>query len=185
MFHISQRGESMRMLKLMMVVLFAGGLFAQDALQVGMKASNWSFPDANGKMFTMDSWAGKVLQVNYVDPDESELNEPFNDAVKKAIDVDSIISRDKFKGMGIVDTKSTWKPDFLIRIIAGKKAKKFNTTILFDYDAKLRKAWGLKEDSYNVVILDKNRVCRAIIRGKIPDEQIPKLVKLIADLQNE
>ncbi len=168
-----------------LIISLAGLLLAQEPLQVGMKASDWEFPDADGKMYTMDSWKGKVLQVNYVDPDESELNEPFNEAVKKAIEVDSIISRDKFKGMGIVDTKSTWKPDFLIRAIAGRKAKKYNTTILFDYDAKLRKAWGLKEDSYNVIILDKNRVCRAIVRGKIPDDQIPKLVKLIQDLQNE
>jgi len=108
-------------------IVLSGILFAQEPLQVGMKASDWEFPDADGKMFTMESWAGKVLQINYVDPDESELNEPFNEAVKKAIEVDSIISRDKFKGMGIVDTKSTWKPDFLIRAIAGRKAKKNNT----------------------------------------------------------
>ena len=172
-------------LSLLVVLMFSSFLFGQTALQVGMKASAWTFPDADGKNFTMDNWAGKVLQVNYVDPDESEMNEPFNDAVKKAIDVDSLISRDKFKGMGIVDCAATWKPDFAIRMIAGKKAKKFNTTILFDYDAKLRKAWGLKEDSYNVVILDKNRVCRAIVRGKMTQAQIDELVKLIIKLQDE
>jgi len=160
-------------------------LSAQTKLEVGMKASDWIFEDADGKDFTMDEWAGKVLQVNYVDPDESEMNEPFNDAVKKAIDVDSLISRDKFKGMGIVDCKATWKPNFAIRMIAGKKAKKFNTTILFDYKAELRNAWGLKDDSYNVVILDKERVCRGIVRGKMTDEQIDEYLKLIIKLQNE
>jgi len=181
-----KKGGVMKLIhSLWLVFLLAGLSLAQNKLEVGMKASDWAFKDADGKVFTMESWAGKVLQVNYVDPDESEMNEKFNDAVKKAIDVDSLISRDKFKGFGIVDCKSTWKPDFLIRIIAGKKAKKFNTTILFDYDAKLRKAWGLKEDSYNVIILDKNRICRAIIRGKIKDEQINPLIKLIEKLQNE
>jgi len=90
----------------------------------------------------MDTWKGMVLQINYVDPDESDLNDEFNDLVKVAIDVDSIISRDDFKGFGIVDCASTWKPDFLIRAIAGKKAKKFETTILFDYDAILRNQWN-------------------------------------------
>ena len=175
----------MKTLSVIAILLLGTSLFAQQTLKVGMKAPDWSFTDADGKTFTMESWAGKVLQVNYVDPDESEMNEPFNDAVKKAIDVDSLISRDKFKGFGIVDTKSTWKPDVLIRMIAGKKAKKFNTTILFDYDAKLRKAWGLAEDSYNVIILDKNRVVRAIYRGKIPEADFNKLIKLIADLQNQ
>ena len=155
----------MKRLMILIVMVFFSGLYAQK-LEIGMTAPDWAFPDADGKTFTMESWAGKVLQVNYVDPDESEMNEPFNDAVKKAIDVDSLISRDKFKGFGIVDTKSTWKPDVLIRIIAGKKAKKFNTTILFDYDAQLRKAWNLKEDSYNVIILDKKRVVRALYKGR-------------------
>ena len=57
------------------------------------------------------------------------------ETVKKAIEVDSLISRKKFKGFGIVDCNSTWKPSFLVKAIAGRKAKKFDTTILFDYDA--------------------------------------------------
>lgn len=154
-------------------------------LTVGMKAPNWMFTDADKKEFTMDSWTGKVLQVNYVDPDESELNEPFNEAVNKAIDVEKRISRDSFKGFGIVDCKSTWKPNGLIRTIAGNKAKKFNTTILFDYDAKLQNLWGLPKDNYSVVILDKNRVCRAIYKGKIPEADNEKIIQLILALTKE
>jgi len=85
----------------------------------------------------------------------------------------------------VVDCAATWKPDVLIRIIAGKKAKKFNTTVLFDYDAELRKAWNLKEDSYNIIILDKNRVVKALYKGKIPESDFPKLIKLIAELQDQ
>lgn len=154
-------------------------------LAVGMKAPEWMFTDADKKEFTMNSWAGKVLQINYVDPDEQDLNEPFNDYVHKAADIDKRINRDFFKGFGIVDCKSTWKPDVLIRMIAGKKAKKFNTTILFDYDAKLQNLWGLPEDSYSVVILDKNRVCRALYKGKIPEAENEKTVQFIIQLTKE
>jgi hypothetical protein len=49
-------------------------------LAVGSKAPAWTFQDADKADFTMDSWAGKVIQVNYVDPDVSDLNDPFNDA---------------------------------------------------------------------------------------------------------
>ena len=154
-------------------------------LEVGMQAPSWVFKDADGKDFTMDAWKGKILQINYVDPDESEMNEPFNDAVKKVIEIDSLISRDKFKGFGIVDCKSTWKPSFLIRAIAGRKAKKFDTTILFDYNAELRNSWGLKKDSYNIIILDQNRICRAIVRGKVTAEKEEELIQLIIDLQKE
>ena len=158
---------------------------ASGTLKVGMQAPEWIFKDADGKDFTMDVWEGKILQINYVDPDKSELNEAFNDAVKKVIEVDSLISRDKFEGFGIGDCAATWKPNFAIRFIAARKAEKFDTTILFDYDAKLRKSWGLKKDSYNVIILDKDRVCRAIERGKITDKKQKELIQLIIDLQNE
>lgn len=154
-------------------------------LEVGMKAPEWMFTDADKKEFTMNTWEGKVIQVNYVDPDESELNEAFNEAVNKAIDIDKMISRDYFKGFGIVDCKSTWKPNGLIRSIAGKKAKKFGTTILFDYEATLQNLWGLPADSYTVVILDKNRICRAIYSGKIPESDNEKIIQMILALTKE
>jgi len=162
------------------------GIFGQQnvKLAVGMKAPDWMFTDADKKEFTMNSWAGKVIQVNYVDPDESELNEPFNEAVNKAVDVDKRISRDLFKGFGIVDCKSTWKPNSLIRMIAGKKAK-FGTTILFDYSWKLLNLWGLTKDNYTVVILDKNRICRALYVGKIPESENEKMIQFILELTKE
>jgi len=66
------------------VFLVFGASAQAGELMADMPAANWSFPDADGKAFTMDSWAGKVLVVNYVDPDESDLNEHFTDALKKA-----------------------------------------------------------------------------------------------------
>ena len=154
-------------------------------LEVGMKAPEWMFTDADKKEFTMNSWPGKVLQINYVDPDESDLNDSFNDAVKKATDVDKTLSKDFFKGFGIVDCKSTWKPNGLIRMIAGKKAKKYDTTILFDYNATLQNNWGLPKDSYSVVILDKNRVCRVLYKGHIPESENEKIIQQIIAMTKE
>lgn len=161
------------------------GIPIYSQLEVGKKAPDWMFTDADKKEFTMETWAGKVLQVNYVDPDEKDLNEPFNEAVKKAADIDKRINRDFFKGFGITDCKSSAIPNFLIRSIAANKAKKFNTTILFDYDAKLQALWGLPKDSYSVVILDKNRICRALYKGKIPEAEIEKTIQLIIQLTKE
>ena len=154
-------------------------------LEVGVKAPDWKFTDADGKEFSMATWSGKVMQINYVDPDESDLNDPVNDAVKKAKDVDKRISGDKFKGIGIVDCESTWKPNVLIRTIAGNKAKKYETTILFDYEATLQENWGLPEDNYTVVIVDKNRVCRAIYKGVVPASEFENIIKLIIKLGDE
>ena len=34
-----------------------------------------------------------------------------------------------------------------------------------------------------MAVLDKNRICRAVVKGRVPDELVPRLVKLVADLQ--
>ena len=164
-------------------MLWAPPVFCED-LRVGMPASEWSFEDSEGKQHGMSSWEGKVLLINYVDPDKSDLNEHFTDAMKKAKD-DGLLKDDSYKGIGIADCAATWKPNFAIRAIAGKKAKKYNTTILFDYDASLRNAWGLKKDTANAVLLDKKRICRAIVRGRVPNEQVDQLVQLAVELQTE
>jgi hypothetical protein len=169
-------------LSVAVILILVGSPALAEDLKVGMKATDWSFKDTEGKIYTMASWAGKVLLVNYVDPDESDLNEHFQDAMKKAVD-EKRLKKEHYKGIGIADCAATWKPNFAIRLIAGRKAKKYNTTILFDYKAILREAWGLKKDTANAILLDKNRICRAIIRGRVPDDQVEKLVQLAIDLQ--
>ena len=154
-------------------------------LEIGKKAPEWVFTDADKKEFTMNSWPGKVLQINYVDPDESDLNDPFNDAIDKATDVDKRINKDYFKGFGIVDCKSTWKPNGLIRSIAGKKAKKYDTTILFDYEGILQRDWGMPKDNYTIVIVDKNRMVRGVYKGVIPATEHEKIIQMIIELTKE
>ncbi len=168
----------------LLTVIFLGGVVYAEELKVGMKAPDWSFKDSEKKDFSMKTWEGKVLLINYNDPDAADMNEHFNEKVKKAKN-EGRLKPETYKGIGIADCAATWKPDFLIRKIAGKKAKKYNTTILFDYDATLRNLWGLKKDSGNVVLLDKDRVCRAIIRGRVPEDQIETLIKLIEELQKK
>jgi predicted transcriptional regulator len=160
-------------------------IIAQTGLEVGKEAPAWMFTDANKKEFTMDSWAGRVMQVNYVDPDEQDLNEPYNEVLDQAVKVDKRIDSVYFKGIGIVDCKSTWKPNGLIRMIAGNKAKKYKTTILFDYKGTLHELWGMPKDSYSVVIVDKNRICRAIYKGKIPESENEKIIQFIIELTKE
>lgn len=174
----------MKKILVLLFVLLGLTVFAQaEELKRGASASDWSFNDADDKAFSMQSWAGKVLVINYVDPDEAELNEPFTDALTKAKKA-GILDSAKYIAIGIADCDATWKPNFAIKVIAGKKAKKYKTTILFDYKATLREAWMLKKDTSNIIILDKNRVCQTIIRGKIRDDQIPSMVKLVTKLQD-
>jgi hypothetical protein len=106
--YLSQtKKETGIMKKLLFTLLLAAFVLpyaaAQGKLEVGQKAPEWTFTDSEKVPFTMNSWPGKVLQINYVDPDESDLNDAFNDAVNKATDVDKTIDQEYFKGFGFVD----------------------------------------------------------------------------------
>ena len=171
-------------LTLLAVMVVAAGAAGAGELMPGQPASTWSFPDADGNMYTMEDWAGKVLLINYVDPDEADVNDHYTDAMKAAR-VEGRLSFDTYQAIGIADCAASWKPNFLIRTIAGKKAKKYKTTILFDTEAALRNAWGLEKDTGNIILLDKNQVCRAIVRGPVPAEQVAELVDLAVALQEE
>jgi predicted transcriptional regulator len=70
-------------------------------------------------------------------------------------------------------------------MIAGNKAKKYDTTILFDYDATLQRLWGLPKDNYSVIIVDKKRIVRALYKGKIPEADNAKIVQMIIGLTKE
>lgn len=154
-------------------------------LKVGDKAPDFVLENASKVEHTMDTWKGKVLQINYVDPDLSDLNDPFNDAIDKATDIDKRIDQNLFKGFGIIDTKSTWKPNGVIRMIAKNKEKKYGTTILFDYEGLLYEKWGMPEDNYTIVILDKNRIVRFVHTGEIPESEHEKIIGMIIELTQE
>lgn len=161
------------------------GFSQQAKLEVGKKVPEWVLPDAKKVDHSMDTWKGKVLQINYVDPDEEALNDDFNDAIDEATDVLKRINKEYFKGFGIVDSKSTWKPNGIIRMIAKKKEKKYGTTILFDYEGVLHEKWDAPLDSYTIVIADKDRICRAVFTGKVPDSEIESTIQLIIKLTEE
>ena len=156
--------------------------FAAGDLQVGDTAPEWSFSDSEDQSFSMASWPNKVLLVSYVDPDESDVNESFNEALQAARK-DGRLQDADYQGVGILDCKATWKPNKLIRAMAGKKAKKYKRIILFDLDATLRESWGFKKDSSNVILLDKNHVVKYISRGKIADGEIASVIQMAIDLQ--
>ena len=53
---------------IIMIMMFSIVVFAEDSsdiLVVGMEAPSWIFKDADGKDYTMDTWKGKILQINY------------------------------------------------------------------------------------------------------------------------
>jgi len=87
--------------------------------------------------------------------------------------------------MGIADCDASWKPDGLIKSFGAAKAKNIRPSSFLITMHRYEIAWGLQKDSANAILLDKNGICRAIVRGRVPDDQVAAIVQLAIDLQNE
>lgn len=165
-----------------LIVLWCAFPVYAAGLKVGEKAPNFSLKDSLGNVYTLDSpeLKGMVLSVFYVDPDEKDLNNHVEDALIK----DPGLDRNKrYKGVGITNLKASKMPNFLIKSVIKSKQEKTGATILLDYDYTILKLWGLKNHSSDVVVLDKDRICRYVYYGKLPQEEVKKLINVIKEYQ--
>jgi predicted transcriptional regulator len=153
-------------------------------LKVGDKAPDFKLKDPTGKEYLLDhpQFKGKVLYVAYVDPDEKDTNNHVEDALKKEKD-SGALDKTRYEGFGIVNLKASMMPNFLIKSAIKSKQEKTGALILLDYDYTLLNLWGLKNDSSDVVVLDKERICRYVYNGKLPPEELTKMIQIIKEYQ--
>jgi hypothetical protein len=153
-----------------------------SGLKVGEKTPNFSLKDSQGKIYTLDSdeFKGKVLSVFYVDPDAKDLNNHVEDVLLK----DPGLDRNKtYKGLGITNLKASKLPNFIIKSVIKNKQEKTGAVILLDDKYAILNLWGLKNHSSDLVVLDKDRICRYIYNGKLPKEEVIKAVNIIKEYQ--
>jgi len=131
----------------------------------------------DGKPWSSEELQGKVHVLFYVDPDEKDTN---NDA-SEALDREKF-SSDKFQSVGIINMAATWLPNFAISSAVKDKQKRYPKTIYVrDYKRVLVSAWKIADDSSNVLAFDKKG--KLIFRkdGKLTEEEIQTLIKVIHD----
>lgn len=163
-------------------VVVALGLFAVDGsagLKVGYTIKSLELRDGNNNPAKMPDVGKKVLTVFYTDPDVKDQNEPFRDMLKAAN-----LDKGKYRGMGVVNMKDTWKPNWAIRSVVRKKVEKFKSLILTDPDYTLKNAWGLDDcDEKDVVIvIGTDRKVKYLKMGKMSDGEMKTTLALVKDL---
>lgn len=131
----------------------------------------------DGSPWESNELKGKVHVLFYVDPDEKDLNNEASEALKA-----ENFSREKFQSVAIINMAATWLPNFAISSSLKKKQERYPTTIYIrDYKKVAVNAWEISDDNSNVLAFDKQG--RLIFRkdGKLNQEDIRKLIKIIRD----
>jgi predicted transcriptional regulator len=171
-------------LAVLLVLAWTVSLSFAAELKVGDKAPDFKLKDSTGKEYSLDNpqFKGKVLYVAYVDPDEKDTNNHVEDALKKERDSGGL-DKTRYEGFGIVNLKASAMPNFLIKSAIKSKQEKTGAIIILDLDYTILNLWGMKNDASNVVVLDKEKICRYLYSGKLPTEELAKMIQVIKEYQ--
>jgi predicted transcriptional regulator len=175
--------ETMKNLIIGVLLVLLWSTFAVAAdLKVGEKAPDFRLGDSLGKEYTLNSpeLKGRVLYFNYSDPSSKDMNKHVDDALKSDPGLDR---KKSYVGLGIANMKASLLPDFAIARVIKSKQQETGATILLDDNYIVLNSWGLKNKVSNVVVLDKERICRYIYKGKLPKDEVEKLINKIKEYQ--
>jgi predicted transcriptional regulator len=168
---------------LMILLLTVASAMAAE-LKVGDSAAGFKLKDPAGVEYSLDSpqYKGKVVVVFYADPGSKDLNNELQNALKAAREAGKI-DKKNYEGLGVVNVKDSILPNFLLRSIIKSKQEETKAVILIDPDYAVLNLWGLTKKTSNIIMLDKERICRYINRGKVPPADIAKVIALIQEYQ--
>ena len=161
-------------------ILMTIGLSA--TVQLGHTLTNVTLEGKTGGYFTGGAWhssmlKGKTTMLMYVDPDEKGKGEVFKPTIEK---LEREIDFKKFQIVVILNLGATWKPNFLIKKLSESKLKDYPKRIyVFDKQSVLSQKWGLKDNAYNVVVIDGSMKPVYSHSGKWEKEDIKKIDTLI------
>ncbi|MBF0297684.1 MAG: transcriptional regulator [Oligoflexia bacterium] len=131
----------------------------------------------DGTAFSTSEIKGKVYTIMYVDPDEKDINQNLEVALKA-----ENFPKDRYGSIAIINMDATWKPNVFINSALKEKQQKFpNTIYVKDIKKSLVKEWNMADDAYDVLTFNKEGRLLFSKSGKFTDEDIAKLITIIKD----
>ncbi len=172
------------LLAVLLALLWTVSVAMAADLKVGDAAGGFKLKDPTGKEYSLDAapYAGKVVVVFYADPGSKDLNNELQNALKSARESGKI-DRKNYEGLGVVNLKDSVLPDWMLKRVIKSKQEETKATILVDPNYALLNQWGLTKKTSNIVLLDKQRICRYIYKGKVPSADVAKVIGLVQEYQ--
>ncbi len=153
------------------------GQRALYSLSTGDIVVNVKIRDTRDNPAYLPDFGKKVLIIFYNDADVADQNDHTARALQR-----SRFPRKYYRPLGIGNLKDApWKPDTIIRLIARRKERKYQTTILTDTSYILRNAWGLGDcnnKSVCIIISDTGKILY-LYHGKMPDREVERVLEIV------
>jgi predicted transcriptional regulator len=129
----------------------------------------------DGSPWSSAEITGKIWAFFYVDPDKKSTNEKMEAALKA-----ENFPKDKYSSMAVINMDATWLPNAAIASALADKQKEFpNVVYAKDLKKALVKQWGLKDDSYNVLVFNKDGSLLYYKADALSDADIKEMIGVI------
>ena len=136
---------------------------------------------SENKAWSSKDLEGKLSILFYVAPSKKDLNSHVTDAISASVEAGKI-SRENYSSFAVINMAASGWPNWLIAMKLSGSQKKFpNTTYVKDYKGVLVETWGLKDKSNDVVMLDSKGTVLFRFDGKLPDDEVKKLVNMLEE----
>jgi len=127
----------------------------------------------SGKAWNSSMLKGKTTLLIYADPDERDTGKKFAPLIDA---MESKLNPKKFQVVMIMNLGATWKPTFLIKKLSGRIVKKYPRRIfVLDKKSLLTQKWGLKNNAYDVLVIDKKEKLRFNHSGAMTSKDMKTL----------
>ncbi|MDD3096040.1 MAG: YtfJ family protein [Candidatus Neomarinimicrobiota bacterium] len=169
-----------KLLTVIIALIGIAGLAFAEGIVVGEKPVLIELEGKEGGRLDNTAWSSAELKETawclfYVDPDESDLNQEA-EAALEAED----ISKDLLRSVAVINYKATKLPAFAVSMVLKNKQKKYPGTVyLKDSSHAFVKQWGLTDDTYCVLVFDKNGVLVYRKDGKLEAADIAEYIATI------
>lgn len=140
-----------------------------------IKISGEAGETLEGEPFDTASLRGKTFLLVHLDPDQKDLNEKAQNALEEAK-----LSGPKYGSVVIINAKSTWIPNGILRTgLKINKKKHPNTIFVLDYSKTFVDQWNFKDNSSSFMIINSEGLPIFRREGKLSDSDITELLNLI------
>lgn len=128
----------------------------------------------DGLPWSSSELSGKVWSIFYVDPDERDLNQEAQIALKS-----QTFQEGKFASAAIINLAATFIPNFILNMLIESSQKEYNRTVFIkDKEKIFVRKWGLADHSSNVVIVSSEGVVEFLGKGKLSRGDIQKMLEV-------
>lgn len=119
---------------------------------------------------------GKVWCLFYVDPDESDINVAAEDALTAMG-----YTNEQVMSTAVINMSAAKLPKFAISMVLKNKQKQYPGTVYVKDNKKVFvDKWGLTDDTYCVLVFDKNGVLVYRKDGQLSPEDIQEYLAVVA-----